>query len=100
MHHTAHIMLSSSGSNAAATTPDQKQDVSTANVVLMCSSAHPIEDRACMVTVKYKPSDQQLNNASSFKGFIIVDIRGCILNMRSRPRFCVSSTRRPRSGQA
>lgn len=63
-HRTHHAQ----DSNAAATTPDQKQDVSTANVVLMCSSAHPIEDRACMVTVKYKPSDQQLNNASSFKG--------------------------------
>ena len=95
-HRTHHAQ----DSNAAATTPDQKQDVSTANVVLMCSSAHPIEDRACMVTVKYEPSDQQLNNASSFKGFIIVDIRGCILNMRSRHGFCVSSTRRPRSGQA
>ena len=63
-HRTHHAQ----DSNAAATTPDQKQDVSTANVVLMCSSAHPIEDHACMVTVKYEPSDQQLNNASSFKG--------------------------------
>ena len=94
-HRTHHAQ----DSNAAATTPDQKQDVSTANVVLMCSSAHPIEDHACMVTVKYKPSDQQLNNASSFKGHHRRHSR-LYSDMRSRHGFCVSSTRRPRSGQA